>query len=103
VLIRDDYVLYGTSGRGGTYREHAVPLSVIRDHCLRILDEGGSDDEVAEFIAGHLRIVLITREEAEHLDWILGLRTRMPPGWAVGDDVMARFVVAGINVVPNDA
>jgi hypothetical protein len=102
ILIRDEYVVVGSSERGGTYREHAVPLSLIRDHCFVMFGEGKSDVEVAAFIERHLKIVLITNEEAQHLDGKLGLRTKMPPEWSVGDDVMARFEAAGVAIVPRD-
>jgi hypothetical protein len=65
-----------------------------------MLADGASDEDVAAFIESHLRIVLVTREEADHLDRVLGLRTRMPAGWTVGDDVMARFAAGGIRVIP---
>jgi hypothetical protein len=101
-LIRDDYVIHGSSGLGGTYREHAVPLSLIRDHCLLLLGDGKSDDEVAAFIEEHLRIVLMTKQEAKHIDLELGFRTKMPPGWEVGDAPLARFKTAGISIVTRD-
>jgi hypothetical protein len=66
-LIRDEYVVSGTSIKGETHpehREHVVPGKVIRDYCLNLFDQGASDREVAVFIRDHLKIIKITKEEA---------------------------------------
>lgn len=99
-LIRDEYIVCGSSAPDAAYREHVVPLKVIRDHCLTLFAKGMSDDEVAEFVEAHLKIALMTVQEAQRLNRDLGLRTTMPVGWVVGDDVMARLVAARIRLKP---
>jgi hypothetical protein len=60
---------------------------------------GASIEEVASAIDRHLRIVLISSDEAHRLDHQLGLKTSMPPGWKFGkDDPMARLNTAGITL-----
>ena len=54
------------------------------------LDEGASDKEFKEFIAKHYRLVLLTKEEMQHLNRIN--RSRMTPD---------RLREAGIAVVKN--
>lgn len=99
VLIADDQVEDGQSVRGGNYREHAVPCSLIRDECLKMYKNEKTVDEVAEMIFRHLRIVRITPEEAKYLDQGLGLKNRMPNGWRFGiDDPLARLHLAGIKL-----
>jgi hypothetical protein len=91
-LIRDEYVISGTSIKGETHpehREHVVPRKVIRDCCLNLFDQGASDHDVAVFIRDHLKIIKITKEEAAYLN--KGLKDKMPAGWTVGGDIMARF------------
>ena len=97
-LVPDEYVVSGVSIKGGWYREHVVPCKVIRDHCFELCAQGASVEDVAAFIQAHLKIVFITPEEAEHLNVRMKLKTKMPAGWAVGDDVMARLAAAGISI-----
>jgi hypothetical protein len=98
-LIRDKYVISGTSIEGETHpehREHVVPRKVIRDYCLNLFDQGASDHEVAVFIRDHLKIIKIMKEEAAYLNkrW----KDTMPADWTVGADVMARFSAADISI-----
>jgi len=107
ILIRDEYVdryesieyfaRKGAFTKGETRREHAVPCKVIRDHCLKMFGQGAQDEEVAQFIKQHLKIVQITKAECERLDQ-LGLRFTMPNGWEPGHDPMARIAMAGISI-----
>jgi hypothetical protein len=98
-LIRDEYVISGTSIKGETHpehRAHVVPRKVIRDCCLNLFDQGASDHDVAVFIRDHLKIIKITKEEAAYLN--KGLKDKMPAGWTVGGDIMARFSAADISI-----
>lgn len=98
-LIRKEYVISGASIKGEKepeYLEHVVPRKVIRDHCLNLFDQGRSDHDVAVFIRDHLKIIKITKEEAAYLN--KGLKDKMPAGWTVGGDIMARFSVADISI-----
>jgi len=97
-LVPDEFVIWGTSVRGGKYREHAVPCSVLRDRCFEMFRAGACIDDVAKFIGDHLKIVLITTEEAEQLNVHMKLKNTMPPDWTPGGDVFARFTAAGITI-----
>lgn len=96
-LMRDEYVIAGTSIHGGSVREHVVPLLKIYDECERRFVQGADIGTVAALIRANLKIVLITEEERRHLDSTLGLKTKMPAGWTFGDDPFERLKVAGIE------
>jgi hypothetical protein len=99
VLVPDEFVIDGKSTKGIGYREHIVPCAVIRAGCKEMYESGASIEEVAAAIDKHLRIVLITKDEARYLDHQLGLKASMPPGWVFGrDDPMARLHAAGIEL-----
>lgn len=96
-LIPDGYVFVGSAADGANWREHVVPCAVIRDQCFLLLDQGKSTQEVADFIEAHLKIVMITREQRQRLDFELGHKTSMPEGWLPGD-IMARLRAAGVEL-----
>lgn len=96
-LIPEGGLLLGTSVEGPGWREHVVPCAVIRDRCLQLFDDGKSIEDVAAYIEAHLKIVVISREERDRLDFKLGLKSTMPIGWEDGD-IMARLKAAGIQL-----
>lgn len=103
VIVPDAFVTKGQSSKGGGYREHAVPCSLIRNHANTMFDQGASIDEVADMISKHLRIVIITPEEAKHIDHELGLKEVMPEGWEFGvGDPLARLHAGGVTVIDTD-
>jgi hypothetical protein len=103
VLVPDEMVIDGISAQGGHYREHIVPCVVIREGCKQMYSKGATVDEVARAIDKHLRIVLISTDEAHRLDHELGLKTLMPSGWVFGkDEPMARINAAGITLDQSD-
>lgn len=101
MLVPDSYITIGTSMKGGGWREHLVPLSVIRNKCHSIFEAAESIDQAIElagkFIETHLKVAHITREERQRLDFELGLKEKMPENWAPGD-FLARLAAAGINL-----
>jgi hypothetical protein len=96
VLVPDEFVIHGQSAKNGTYREHAVPCSLIRNYANEMYDNGSSVIEVADMIEKHLHIVMITHEEAKYIDNALGLKEVMPDGWTFGDDPLARLHAGGV-------
>jgi hypothetical protein len=97
-LIPDEFVIAGTSKRGGGRREHVIPRIMIYDQCLEMYERKASIDDVARFIRRHLAIVHISRDEQILLDQALGLKTRMPDGWEFSTgDVFARLKAGGIE------
>ncbi len=95
LLVPDKLITIGTSVRGGGWREHLVPLAYIRDKCHEIFETGGTIAQAAQFIETHLKVVNITREERTRIDFELGLKSRMPENWKLGD-YLARLDAAGI-------
>jgi len=91
------WLISGQSTSGGTYREHIVPCSLIRNQAIEMYDNQASTIEVANMIEKHLRIVLISHEEAGHIDKDLGLKEIMPDGWKFGEgDPLARLHAGGV-------
>lgn len=73
-----------------TFIEHVSPLRDMTRQAIRFLDKGASDKKFEGFIAKHYRLVLLTKEEMQHLNRIN--RSRMTPN---------RLREAGIAVVKN--
>ncbi|RYH28828.1 MAG: hypothetical protein EON54_23025, partial [Alcaligenaceae bacterium] len=74
-------------------REHAVPLSMIHDRILGVPRrwDGGAlqpqrQDEIAKFLAHHILVVGVTKEQHAHV-----LPGAMPEGWHWFGDPMARY------------
>ena len=80
-----------------SYREHIVPCDLIIEESIKMFEDGKSIEEVSVMISSNLFIVLISKEEAEKLDHVLGLKTTMPKGWSFGDNVFERLDVAKIE------
>jgi hypothetical protein len=99
VLVPDAFALRGTSKSGGTYREHVVPCAAVRDGCMEMFKAGRTVDDVVAMIDKYLHIVLISKDEAHHLDNVLKLKTTMPDGWVFGEgDPLARLTLAKIEL-----
>jgi hypothetical protein len=97
MLVPDSYITIGTSKNGGGWREHLVPLSVIRNKCHEIFEADGSIEQAAAFIDAHMKLAHITREERDRLDFEFGLKGKMPENWTPGD-YLARLSAAGISL-----
>lgn len=98
VLIPDQWASLGESTQGNQRREHVVPLAFIRDQSLEYFKKNESIELVAKFIADHYFILRISQEEALRLDRELGLKSKMPKDWKVGDSILARIHKAGIEI-----
>ena len=66
--------------------------------CHEMIKAGRSDEEIAAFIAAHLKIVLVSPQESAHLDAKAGadVRQKMPLDWKLGGDPYRRLGDAGI-------
>ncbi|MBI3713745.1 MAG: hypothetical protein HY253_12405 [Burkholderiales bacterium] len=97
-FIHDEHVVNGRTQSGGTYREHVVPRVYLRDQCFLLLDSGASIKEIARILEANLRIVCISKEEADRLNRVY--KTTMPEGWIIGvDDPLERFHKVEIKVI----
>lgn len=95
---RDDILHLGASraaaGGGATWREHVVPLCLLRDRAVELAEAGAGETEIAAFLKHHLGVVVITEAERAGVDarW----QRTMPEGWAWWGDPLARLRAAGI-------
>ena len=87
----DLYVAINEALEKSSYREHAVPITMIIKRIFTMIKDGATDAEIIEMIKKNLIVVHIKEEQAEYLDIKLGLRTTMPKGWKFGDDPLARI------------
>jgi hypothetical protein len=92
------WILAGRSKNGGGWREHVVPCAYLGRQCIQMYESGHSVEIVEQMIHKYLRIVEITREERKHLDFVLGLKERMPSNWEFGTgDPFERLKLASIE------
>ncbi|MDP3906157.1 hypothetical protein [Novosphingobium sp.] len=99
-LIPNHIILAGHSVAGAEYREHVVPLALIRDHCEKMFACGAELRAVSMLLRRHLRVVMISKAERYRIDFELGLKVRMPDGWSFEDDgadPFARLKAAGVE------
>lgn len=100
-FVPDSLLPQGQSHAGGGHREHVVPCALLRDRCIELLRAGLPVEQVAEWMRPYLAIVVITPDEAKKMDFEIGLKTRMPPGWRFDEDcIFDRLHVAGIAFRP---
>jgi hypothetical protein len=81
-------------GRNPFIYEHAVPAGVLR---AELLGASGDDQRVLEILMGAGPVAVLLRTEDERLR-AAGLGSRMPEGWRVGDDPLARYHAVGIRL-----
>lgn len=100
----DSLIVIGSSkdGKKERYREHVVPVSLIKDEAIRLAEKGAPAKAIADFIEHHLYIVHITSEEAKSLNSTdetgFSLKASMPEGWVFGCDPLQRLKDQGIDV-----
>ena len=99
---RDDIFYIGRSRAAAAatgsnlWREHVVPLVLIREEIIRRLKAGAGRVEIADLLMSNVGVVWITRAEQHLLDVECGLKSTMPPGWKFGESRLARLKSAGI-------
>lgn len=81
--------------------EHIVPCAFLLKQVIRLIEEGRhSDEQIAEMLQRHWKIVTITKEEAKRLDSELKLKSSMPADWCFETgDSFARLKKANIEFV----
>jgi len=96
-LVPDSWITEGISVKGSEHPEHVVPCAFLARACMERFDAGATVDEIAEILETNLRIVRISREEQIHIDFELGYKSTMPPGWVLGEsDPLERLTVGKI-------
>jgi hypothetical protein len=84
-------------GNRGLRYDHAIPFNIVQKKLLDLAE--ACDESVAAILERFSVAALITAEEDEILNR-LGLGNRMPNDWD-GIDYLARYKVAGIEIVEN--
>lgn len=103
-LIPDPWITVGTSTNGPGWREHVVPCAYLARECMRKFIDGTASEEVVSLLGSHLKIVNISIDERNHLDFTLGYKNRMPEEWVFGvGDPFARIHAAGIKLLETPA
>ncbi|WP_139225223.1 hypothetical protein [Nitrosomonas sp. Nm34] len=86
----------------GFHPEHVVPCAVLISETCRLI-EGNvlSNTEIAKLLQKHWKIARITKEQAKQIDFVLGYKSTMPPGWCFeSGETLARLEAANITLVP---
>lgn len=99
-LIPDDVVTVGRSVKGAEVKEHIIPRKVIVEKCHEIFHDGGNADDAERILLDCVRILRLSKSEAERLNRSdsLNLRQSMPDGWCFENgDKFARIKMAGIG------
>lgn len=97
-IIANKLVTVGKSRKGHGHKEHVVPRVMLCEEAHHMFGRGEPIEAVAAFLKKYVKIVLITKDEQQHLDHTLGLKQCMPDGWSfVSGDPFARLYVAGIE------
>ena len=80
--------------------EHVVPCATLILECKRLIAAGThTDEEIADFLRKHWKLVFITKEEQRLLDFELGYRSTMPEGWTFENgDTLERLHRANITL-----
>ena len=91
------------SKRSEHYREHVVPVVLIKNEIERMAKAHAPSSVISKFLKSHLAILIITKEEAKVLDSQIAngkgdkFRVAMPEGWKWGEDSLARLKAVGIT------
>ena len=80
------------------HAEHVIPNNMVFSRLVELANSGLSDEELASFLRESCIVVVITKNEANVLDSVIGLRKDMPEGWTWGEDPLLRLSAAGIRL-----
>lgn len=96
-LMPDEWIVSGTSVKGGGWREHVVPCAYLARECIHAFNRGVSLEVIVDILDKYLRIVHITRAERDVIDFKLRYRSTMPDQWVFGEgNPYQRLIDAGI-------
>jgi hypothetical protein len=89
----------------GFHPEHVVPCAVLIEETCRLIQESVlNDTEIASLRQKHWKIARITKEQAKQIDFGLGYKSTMPPGWRFEfGETLARLNAAEITLLPFEA
>ena len=76
--------------------EHTIPLALLAEKILGL--ESGDEEVIYETLSSYCRAAIITREEDHRLN-AAKLRSAMPSAWRFGEDMFARYSIAGIELL----
>jgi hypothetical protein len=77
--------------------EHTIPLRLLAEKVLSL--ETDNREVIREVFNTYCRAAIVTREEDRKLS-SAKLRSAMPLEWCFGEDILARYCVVGIELLP---
>ena len=77
--------------------EHTIPLALLAEKVLSL--ESGDKGVILAMFRNYCRAAIVTREEDRMLN-SAKLRSSMPPEWSFEKDILARYDVVGIKLLP---
>ncbi len=101
-----DFVGVGQSAEvtneSGYHPEHVVPCAVLIEETCRLIKENVlNDTEIAKLLQKHWKIARITKEQAKQIDFGLGHKSTMSPGWCFeSGETLARLNAVKITLLP---
>lgn len=101
-----DFVGIGQSAEvtneSGFHPEHVVPCAFLIEETCRLIEENVlAETEIATLLKKHWKIARITKEQAKQIDFGLGYKSKMPPGWRFeSGETLARLDAAKIALLP---
>jgi hypothetical protein len=77
--------------------EHTIPLGLLAEKVFNL--ETYDRESIREIFTIHCRAALVTKEEDRKLN-SAKLRSAMPSSWSFGEDILARYSIVGIELLP---
>lgn len=103
-----DFVGIGQSvevtAESGFHPEHVVPCAVLIMESRRLIEENKlSNEEIAKLLQKHWKIARITKKQQRYIDYDLGYKSSMPPGWNFETgETLVRLKLADVILITND-
>ncbi len=79
--------------------EHTIPVSVLYQSFAI-----AETDAEFQAVIDHYHVALVTKEENKAINRAyVGAQSRMPTGWKMGDAILARYVIARLELEANES
>lgn len=80
--------------------EHTIPLNLLVEKVFSL--DSDCRDTIREIFKTYCLAAIVTKEEDRKLNG-LKLRSKMPPGWSYGENILARYTVINMDLLPPKA
>ncbi len=77
--------------------EHTIPLGLLAEKVFNLKTD--NREAIREIFSVYCRAALVTKEEDRKLS-SAKLHSAMPSSWSFGEDILARYSVVGIELLP---